>query len=55
VSYDRNFFREDFNKLFKEKDHLKATWTWAIVKAASLDHHIKALKKIQDRMIKQEA
>jgi hypothetical protein len=51
VSYDRNFSREDFDKLFKEKDRLKAARTQAIVKTVSLDHRIEALKKIQGKMI----
>jgi hypothetical protein len=55
VPYDENFSREDFNKLFKKKDHLKVAWTQAIIEAMSLDHHIKALEKIQGKMIKWEA
>jgi hypothetical protein len=55
MSYDENFSKKDFNKLFKKKSHLKATWTWVIIKIISLNHYIKALKKIQEKMIKWEA
>jgi hypothetical protein len=44
--YDGNFFREDFNKLSKKKDHLKTIWTYIIVEIMSLNHRIKALEKI---------
>jgi hypothetical protein len=43
VSYNRNFSKADFDKLLKEKDHLEATRTCMIAKAASLDKRIKAL------------
>jgi hypothetical protein len=44
--YNGNFSKEDFNKLSKEKDHLKAAWTQAIVEIVSLNHHMKTLEKI---------
>jgi hypothetical protein len=45
VSCDGNFSKADFDKLFKEKDRLKAARTRAIIKVASLDKRIKALRK----------
>jgi hypothetical protein len=43
VSCDENFFKVDFDKLLKEKDHLEVTRTRAIMKVVSLDKYIKAL------------
>jgi hypothetical protein len=45
VAYDGNFFKADFDKLLKKKDHLNAARTRVITEIASLDKHIKALQK----------
>jgi hypothetical protein len=51
VSCDGNFSKTDFDKLSEERDRLKATWTRVIAEVASLDKHIKALRKAQGIMI----
>jgi hypothetical protein len=43
VPYDGNFSKVDFDKLLKEKDRLKTTRSYVIMKAASLNKRIKAL------------
>jgi hypothetical protein len=45
VSCDGNFSEADFDKLLEEKDRLKTTRTRIIIKAASLDKRIKALRR----------
>ena len=45
VSYDGNFSKVDFDRLFEEKARLKAARTRAITEATSLDKRIEALNK----------